>query len=483
MAYSAVDILYTVCVWLPHSRRLLKKVKHPPPLPRDERRALFYKCLRNIPDPERYLHWWFLGADSSEIRRDNMRDFVLWAFFDRASNEELEQEDVIEIDQYVDAIAERLGRDFGSGRGSARSLRLTLDVVETRYRSFFWYVILGGVDLYTHCSLSWNGFQYYAQPVSKAVSVIPPRPQALFSRKRSASRELSYWYRPHTAKNKVPVMFLHGIGVGLWTYIQLLSNLNQSGDGDDGQIGIIALELLPISFRLTDAPLEKHEFLREIEKILDAHDKWDRFVLAAHSYGTALATHMIKSERFRPHIHSTILMDPISILLHLPDIAYNFTRRKPRRANEWQLWYFASMDPGVALALGRHFFWKDNIIWKEELLGVEEDNELHVQDGDNGIRGRRKRNAAVTLAMRDLIVDTIPVGQYLVGGEDWADALRPPNSPTFTGLGVAGSESTNGILTKEGIEMLWFPLDHAQVFETPDAQDRVCRLIRHHCTT
>ncbi|KAI0244982.1 hypothetical protein BJV78DRAFT_1287169 [Lactifluus subvellereus] len=38
---------------------------------------------------------------------------------------------------------------------------------------------------------------------------------------------------------------------------------------------------------------------------------------------------------------ATLLIDPIPFLLHYPTVAYNFVYRQPRRANEWQLWYFA----------------------------------------------------------------------------------------------------------------------------------------------
>lgn len=96
----------------------------------------------------------------------------------------------------------------------------------------------------------------------------------------------------------------------------------------------------------------------------------------------------------------------MSILLHLPDVAYNFTRRLPKEANEHQLYYFASMDMGVSHTLSRHFFWNENILWKKDLKG---------------------RRVTVSLGGRDLIVNTEAVGKYLSDNVEFGDATMEGN--------------------------------------------------------
>ncbi|KAI1759305.1 hypothetical protein GGR53DRAFT_151863 [Hypoxylon sp. FL1150] len=492
LGYSVLDGLYAVFVYLPHSRRLKEEqAEHPPPLARDERRALFQRCFANVPDTRRYLQMWFLGADEEDIRRDNVREFLLWAFFDKRSAGDSESmEDDAELDEYIDIIEKRMGRRLKPGRGKADGLRLTLDEVDTQYRSVVWYLVVGVVDFVSHCLLAHDGFHYHAQPASTILSLVPPRLQDIFTARRSEVDGLSYWHRPHTATDKLPVLFLHGIGIGLYTYVPFLKRLNSGRGSQDGagQIGIIAIENLPISFRLTGAPLGRLEFLERIATILDAHG-WDRFVLASHSYGTALATHILRSENLTDRVASVVLIDPVTILLHLPNVAYNFTRRRPRRANEWQLWYFASMDLGVARSLGRHFFWKDNIVWKEELLGVVRGKPTQTADGvnDRGDRttARPPRKVAVCLAERDLIVDTPKVAQYLAAdGDEWVGGPGPAGgrgaSPQEWSVNQDGNG--NGFLTRDGIELLWFEgLDHAQAFDSKENQDRLCSVIRRFC--
>ncbi|KAK8013688.1 hypothetical protein PG991_009281 [Apiospora marii] len=507
IGYVLLDLTYAVFLWLPYTRRLRDEADHPPPLSPVDRRALFLKCNDNVPDFDRYLRLWFLGANPSEIRRDNVRDFVLWAFFDRRPGAESEDE-ADECAGYLDLIEQRLGHELTPGRGAAQSLRLTFDDIETRYRSFIWYVLMGIVDMGTHVQLAWRGFEYHSLPASKFAYVLPPRMQSFFARSRSASDELSYWVRPHTAgPGKEPIVFLHGIGVGLWTYANFLANVGLpsaksghgvDGDGSEGQVGIIALEVMPVSFRLTEAPLGKLDFLNEMRRVLAAHPRWEQFVLITHSYGSALATHMLHSEEFSARIDSVVLIDPVTILLHMPDVAYNFTRRRPEGANEWQLWYFASTDPGTAHALGRHFHWKQNIIWKEELVTKKKTtNGLAMDTNGNGAavvrrdtgksQQQQKRNVAVCLAGRDLIVDTLSVARYLAGNEDWLPGLDKHSS--------GRTEETDGALDdvqpsagychleKDGIELLWFnALDHGQVFDDREHYDKVKAVIHRYCS-
>jgi len=51
---------------------------------------------------------------------------------------------------------------------------------------------------------------------------------------------------------------------------------------NDEQVGIIALETMPISFRITIEALPREEMCREIQRILNFHC-WDEFMLISHS--------------------------------------------------------------------------------------------------------------------------------------------------------------------------------------------------------
>jgi hypothetical protein len=105
----------------------------------------------------------------------------------------------------------------------------------------------------------------------------------------------------------------------------------------------------------------------------------------------------------------------------------------------------ASKDIGIAHTLARHFFWNENILWKDEL-------------GD--------RRVTVILGGRDLIVDTETVGAYLSGADDTSRAIGTWKENKLTGW---------------GLEIAFFPeIDHAQVFEKRERMMEVVEIVKRY---
>jgi hypothetical protein len=78
------------------------------------------------------------------------------------------------------------------------------------------------------------------------------------------------------------VLFIHGIGIGLYPYTKFMTEINPPLQGhidsEEGQIGVLAVEIMPISFRITHNALGRDEMCIELRQILADHD-YDRFVL------------------------------------------------------------------------------------------------------------------------------------------------------------------------------------------------------------
>ncbi|KAL8737042.1 MAG: hypothetical protein Q9181_002086 [Wetmoreana brouardii] len=386
---------------------------------------------------------WFKGAPASEICRDNVKQFFCWSFLNKEKYGLLEDS---ELEEYVDQLETRLRRQLPPGEGSATSLRLTLDSVHMLPRPLVWYMIVFAIDALTHVYMRYQSFHFYRLTLKRFLTVFPPRPLTLLTTQTSPAKTLSYWHRPHTSRSQLPVLFVHGIGIGLWTYAPFLARLNHTKDGQaDGQMGVIAIEIIPISFRITHAALKREEMKEEILRVVHGHG-WTEFVLVAHSYGSVIATHLLHDEDISSMIAATLLVDPVSILLHLPDVAYNFTRRQPVEANEHQLYYFASMDMGVAHTLSRRFFWQENILWKHDIEG---------------------RRMTVVLCGRDLITNTDAVGQYLANDEDQTSS--------------SDSSWADRNWTGSGLEIIWYrELDHSQVFEAERNYDPLVEVVQRY---
>ena len=184
---------------------------------------------------------------------------------------------------------------------------------------------------------------------------------------------------------------------------------------------------------ITHPLLSRSNTITSITQILNSLN-FAQFVIVSHSYGTVVTTHILHDAHLSTRVLATLFIDPIPFLLHLPNIAYNFVYRNPRTANEWELWYFASRDPDISRAMSRHFFWTENILWKEELEG---------------------KHVCVVLSGDDQIVDAGEVRKYLTEGEEerrWE---------------------------KGELEVLFFSeLDHAMVFDTRERRRPILDVVR-----
>ena len=133
-----------VLLYLPLYQILQQKATHPSLLSRVERRALFHKCQESIQDPERYLSKWFKDAPSSEIRRENVKEFFCWAFLNKSRFGILDDD---ELEEYAIETEKALGRSLPPGKGNATSLRLTLDKVKMLHRPLLWYLVSFKLEL------------------------------------------------------------------------------------------------------------------------------------------------------------------------------------------------------------------------------------------------------------------------------------------------------------------------------------------------
>lgn len=329
------------------------------------------------------------------------------------------------------------------------------------------------VDLLAYLRLQSEGFHFHRLSLASFFTLFPFRLISLATSHHSSAKRLSYWYRPHTSTNRLPVLFVHGVGIGLYPYTKFLSEINPTlqghTDSEDGHVGVLAVEIMPISFRITHNALDRDEMCIELRQILADHD-YDRFVLVSHSYGSVVSSFILADEELRLKVASALLVDPVSFLLHAPDVAYNFTVRQPRYANEWQLWYFASKDPGIAHTLGRRFFWSECVMW-------DNDVECFLKNG-----GR----LTVTLGGKDLIVNTEAVGRHLAkysANRALASDVRSKDED----LDCSSAHPTEGWWKRSkwqgvGLDVLWFgELDHGQVFAAKKARVELVKAVRGYC--
>jgi len=201
--------------------------------------------------------------------------------------------------------------------------------------------------------------------------------------------------------------------------------------------------------------------VKTLNAILESHGI-SRIVVAAHSYGTFLASNVLRrplyssSELERTKllnkVADVLLIDPVPILLHFPGVAHNFLYREPREASHWQLWYFACTDGDVARTLGRGMFWEEGALWKDDLREI-----MRGENGGDycdGVGGRKRcRNLAIVLGGEDQIVPAETVRRYLT---DDSEAVERWRAKGWASGGEGGD-----------LEVLYYAeMDHATALNT-----------------
>lgn len=152
--WLALEAAFYLLFYLPR-RNYLQKIATHPPVGRDDRRKLLWRCHSNIPNPHQYLTRWFRDAPIVEIRRENVREFFRWAFPNPIQPDPAYDE---EMEEYIEDMEKLLGRKLEPGRGSAKCLRLSLDKVEMLHRSLTWYMVRLGGELHIEL-LAWITIQ------------------------------------------------------------------------------------------------------------------------------------------------------------------------------------------------------------------------------------------------------------------------------------------------------------------------------------
>jgi pimeloyl-ACP methyl ester carboxylesterase len=264
--------------------------------------------------------------------------------------------------------------------------------------------IVGAADMLTLVGMAFLGFRFRRQARSTFFTTFPFRPQTLLA-PASPAPELSYFYRPHRSTTSRPIVLIHGIGIGYAPYLPLLRLIPRD-------VGIIAIEILPVSCRIT-APLPPTDVVANaIATIVAHHQAVDAFphdlVLTVHSFGSLYAAALLHNPRMSPSVHSLVLMDPVSLLLHLPDVAYNFTRRPPKFANELQIWLAVASDSNVAHTLARRICWREMRLTREDLLP----DGMAAADGAH----RALRRTTALFGGRDNVTNPDAVASYVYSG-------------------------------------------------------------------
>lgn len=135
------EAVFFITVFIPLKYALHHSFIYHRPLPSEPRERLFRTCNTNVPNLEKYLGRWLMVSEAECIKRDNVKDFIRWAFFKPGHMRDLDQGIEGEIETYTTELEQLMGRKLPPGRMDVKGLGQLLNEAGGSHRSLLWYTV------------------------------------------------------------------------------------------------------------------------------------------------------------------------------------------------------------------------------------------------------------------------------------------------------------------------------------------------------
>ncbi|KAJ3023906.1 UNVERIFIED_CONTAM: hypothetical protein HDU68_008414 [Siphonaria sp. JEL0065] len=373
-AYLCMEFVFFVYFQLSYKR--LQEPNSPPVMSVVDRGKTFYRFLDHgsgLKFEEFFSGWFYWNSTKKQltvnelhlIRRDNVRDWLAWSFFSVRCYDDLihDPERVSELNGYITDMEIAKNMKVQPGRNMDISpVILNYNPIIAKPKPLALYVFIWSLEVCGWLVMTLLGFRRMT-PADRPYNV-----------ENDSDASLNYWvYMPFSDiddddsdSTKLPVVFLHGIGCGLFQYVlfihSILSHMSYSRP-------MFVLEFPHVSMRLVDHVPSTEQTVSEIEAMLDAFG-YKKAHIIGHSLGTTVAAWMVKYSKYAA---SVTLLDPVVFMYLLPSLAFSFIHRKPgyntetMKANEYLLYWLCGRELYTANAICRHFRWHHNLLWPDTL--------------------------------------------------------------------------------------------------------------------
>lgn len=387
-------------------------------------------------------------GDADEItewlQRDNVKDWIAHYWFRGATPEELMEDNpqqFQELRALVDLVLQTAGlQNLPQGRNPKLiAHRVSSDPLPVVHRPLMVYA---GTSLLcpmvSYKVMQWLGFH------------------------RERAGGLCYWKRSRqnvagnldlAAPRQVPLVFIHGLGVGLVPYFLFIYRLTQRHSGD-----LFVPEFPFLAMAPWESVPSAREVVSQLQDMLAAHGhtsaQW-----AGHSFGCVVIGWVMKMSP--SSMRYATLMEPAQFLIIKAEALTKILWGRPGTTFEILIRYFAFRELFTVNLLCRNFFWEQSSMWPEDL----------------------KVPSIIALAGDDHIVQSTFV-RRLLEHEKSARRLKKRMAAKKTRLPTSGSSTDVRVDTlnltsttssgPEPLEILWNEgFFHGQILCDRRAQDRL----------
>lgn len=292
---------------------------------------------------EALINRWCGGDSNSEdanklVTRGNAAEMLTYGFYYRSCAQMAEAGFPSAGDEMVARLEKAMKREFAPGAANpAITLMAHLrEPVRAHWRPLAFYLGTEVVALVKHWALLASGWTCAPGPHGATV----------------------YTFGDVSAANKnsnkqTPILFCHGIGLGLAPYVPMVLRLAATGRP------IIAVEFKHLAMRWTQRVPTVEEAVAELAATLASFNV-ERCDAVGHSFGTLFLSRL---SQVHPQLVRTLaLMDPVCCTMWTGDLVGSFVV-KPHACRNGLVTWTISRDLHAAAAVSRRFFWTHYNMW------------------------------------------------------------------------------------------------------------------------
>ncbi|GMH46108.1 hypothetical protein BSKO_14072 [Bryopsis sp. KO-2023] len=316
-----------------------------------------------------YTTVWFRGAKFEDVKRENMMDLLAYGFWYK-SREQMKEEGLGSVPEKMLSMLEAAAQvKFAEGRTENLKFMSHLwDPVHSFYRPMCFYLLMEFLGILAHSIMNATGFvQHQHAGYTYFTFAGDPDTARLTRHSRRHSvhsnpmRRLSVMGNP--LPEPKPIVFLHGVGVGILPYLDFIQALVCTGHP------VIVVEYRHVAMRLCIKIPTCDEVAAGVASILDQVDVQDA-CFVSHSYGTFVLARILKARPER--VHSTCFIDPVCMGMFFPRLLSTFVY-SPARTDTWEHVVkdvgrmLVCKEVGIASTMCRGFAWSDLNVWPDNL--------------------------------------------------------------------------------------------------------------------
>ncbi|KAI9296802.1 alpha/beta-hydrolase [Neoconidiobolus thromboides FSU 785] len=296
-------------------------------------------------NPHSIFSTWFLPKSNKILPLELTKGWLCWALFYKKL-EQLTEREVEEFEYIINLFKEERKEDKTQEViKDIKCMSLNLDDVEYEHKPLISYLIIYIIQSIGSILLKLIGFrEEYCSTSNLKIWLLEPK---------------SYY----TKSKEKPIVFIHGVGIGLIMYLRFIIKIRLSYPDRR----VILVEVPYVSLTMTnqigtrDNTIHYFDILFHRYNILDCQ-------LIGHSYGTIIASWLIQD---RPHyVNQVQLIDPVCFLMWESDLIYNFLYKPRDDLISTLAYYFLSKDLFMANVFYRHFNWYENLLFLQDLNNI-----------------------------------------------------------------------------------------------------------------